>query len=65
MKVLFIISVLAIAATGFQPSFAVAQSNDDPVFATRKAAEDLKSATRALKDAREARDRVKALSRAI
>ncbi|MFT5005245.1 MAG: hypothetical protein ACI8YI_000855, partial [Paracoccaceae bacterium] len=27
MKVLFIISVLAIAATGFQPSFAVAQSN--------------------------------------
>jgi septal ring factor EnvC (AmiA/AmiB activator) len=37
----------------------------DPVFAARKAAEDLQSATRALKDAREAKDRIAALSRAI
>ncbi len=37
----------------------------DTVFSARRAAEDLKSATRALKDARVARDRVKALSRTI
>ncbi len=37
----------------------------DAVFAARKAAEDLRIAARELKDAREARDRVKALSRTI
>jgi len=37
----------------------------DPVFSARRAAEDLKSATRALRDARETRDRVKALSRTV
>lgn len=40
-------------------------ANSDPVFAARQAAEDLQAATRSLKDAREARDRVKALSRTI
>jgi len=43
----------------------VAQTNDNPVFSARRAAEDLKSATRALVDAREARDRITALSRTI
>ncbi len=43
----------------------MALANTDPVFAARKAAEDLKAATRALSDAREARDRVKALSRTV
>jgi murein hydrolase activator len=42
-----------------------AQTNSDPIFAAKKAAEDLRSATRALQDAREARDRIKALSRTI
>ncbi len=47
------------------PGLTLAQTNNDPVFATRKAAEDLRSATRALADAREARDRVKALSQTV
>lgn len=40
-------------------------AEQSPVFAIRKAAEDLEGATRALKDAKEARDRVRGLSRAI
>jgi murein hydrolase activator len=59
------ISLLIALTFSWPPLAAYAQSNADPVFATQKAAEDLQSATRALKDAREARDRVKALSRAI
>jgi len=42
---------------------AMAYSN--PIFDARRAAEDLRAATRALKDARIAKDRVKALSRTI
>ncbi len=42
-----------------------AQINSNPVFAAKKASEDLRSATRALQDARVAKDRIKALSRAI
>ncbi|MCB1368439.1 MAG: peptidoglycan DD-metalloendopeptidase family protein [Rhodobacteraceae bacterium] len=52
---------LAFALTLAAPAFAAS----DPVFAARKAAEDLKAATRALKDAREARDRVEALTGAV
>ncbi len=37
----------------------------NPIFSARRAAEDLRAATRALKDARIAKDRVKALSRTI
>jgi len=40
-------------------------ANSDPIFDARRAAEDLRAATRALKDARIAKDRVKALSRTI
>lgn len=43
----------------------MAQNFGDPVFAAKKAAEDLKSATRALSDARITKDRVSALSRVI
>lgn len=52
-------------ATGLSLVAGMAFSMTDPVFAARRAAEDLKSATRALTDAREAQDRVKALSRTI
>ena len=43
----------------------MSQAGTDPVFSARKAAEDLRAATRALKDARQTKDRVHALSRAI
>jgi septal ring factor EnvC (AmiA/AmiB activator) len=43
----------------------VAFANNDPVFAARRAAEELQSATRALADAKDARDRVSALSQTI
>jgi len=52
-------------AVGLLSGGAIAQVGENPVFSARRAAEDLKSATRALSDAREARDRVKALSRVI
>lgn len=42
-----------------------AMGASDPVFAARKAAEDLQSATRSLRDARIAKDRVAALSDAV
>lgn len=42
-----------------------ASAAGDPVFSVRRAAEDLKSATRALRDARETRDRIRALSRTV
>ncbi|MFQ5438012.1 MAG: murein hydrolase activator EnvC family protein [Paracoccaceae bacterium] len=45
------------------PPPALAES--DPVFEARRAAEELQSATRALRDARAAKDRIKALSQAI
>jgi len=46
------------------PSDVMAETQN-PVFAARKAAENLRSATRALKDARVAKDRVRTLSRAV
>jgi murein hydrolase activator len=46
------------------PNLALAAS-DEPVFAARNAAENLRAATQALTDAREARDRVSALSNTI
>lgn len=42
-----------------------ANDNANPVFAARKAAEELRAAARELKDAREARDRISALSQTI
>lgn len=38
---------------------------NDPIFAARRAAEELRAATRALSDAKEARDRISALSQTI
>jgi septal ring factor EnvC (AmiA/AmiB activator) len=61
MRALRVIAAILCLALPAQPLLAAA----DPVFAARKAAEDLQSATRALQDAREARDRIAALSRAI
>lgn len=42
-----------------------AGATGDPVFDARRAAEDLRAATRALRDARETRDRIRALSRTV
>ncbi len=55
--------MLALLPAALAPLPALATT--DTVFAARKAAEDLRAAARALKDAREARDRVAALTRAI
>ncbi len=61
MNPLKIISLAFALSLIFNLSFAAT----DPVFDVRRAAEDLKSATRALSDAENARDRVKALSRTV
>ena len=61
MRALWVIAALFCLALPAPTLHAAA----DPVFAAKKAAEDLQSATRALKDAREAKDRIAALSKAI
>ncbi len=58
-----LVFILACAFLGFSASSS--QAGADPVFSARKAAEDLRAATRALRDARQTKDRVHALSRAI
>jgi len=55
----------AVLIAGLIAGMARAALPQNPVFAARRAAEDLKSATRALSDARLAKDRVAALSRTI
>ncbi len=58
LKIICLVAGLVLAAQS-------AKANSDPIFAARQAAEDLRIATATLAEAREARDRVKALSQVV